>query len=93
MHIVAAKPLYLNPESVPEDDLEAEKTILKNQLEDSNKPPEIVDKIVTGKMRKFYETVCLTEQAHMIEADNPKISKHLASLNIQLNRYEMVSIG
>lgn len=93
MHIVAAKPQYLYPESVPEQVLEGEKNILKKQLEDSKKPPEIIEKIVSGKIRKFYETVCLTEQAHMIEEDNPKISKNLKSLGIELNRYEMVSIA
>jgi elongation factor Ts len=93
MHIVAAKPQYLNPESVPTDILEGEKNILKKQLEDSKKPPEIFEKIVSGKIRKFYETVCLTEQAHMIEEDNPKISKNLKDLGIKLNRFEILSIN
>lgn len=92
MHVVAAKPQYLNPESVPQDVVKAEKNILKKQLEDSQKTPEIIEKIVSGKMRKYYETVCLSEQSHMIEEDNPKIAKHLKNLGINLNRYELLSI-
>jgi len=75
MHVVAAKPTYLNPDAVPADVLEKEKAILMEQMADSGKPADILEKIVTGRMRKFYEGVCSTDQAHMVEEGNPKVSK------------------
>lgn len=92
MHVVAAKPQYLNPESVPEDVIENEKQILRKQVEESKKPPDIVEKIVTGRLNKFYETVCLSHQAHMIEEGNPKVTKFLKEQNIELKGYELISI-
>lgn len=92
MHIVAAKPKYLNPDSVPADILEEERSMLTKQMADTKKPPEIMEKIVNGRLRKFYESICLVEQNHMIEEGNPKIGKHLESLGLQLHRYALVSI-
>ena len=93
MHIVAAKPQYAAPDDVPPDVVEKEKAILMKQNEDSGKPPEILEKIVNGRLRKFYETVCLTEQAHMIEDQNPKVSKVLKGLGVELKRFETLSIS
>jgi len=84
MHIVAAKPSYLNPEDVPAHVLEKEKQFLMEQMADTGKPPEILEKIVVGRMRKFYEEVCLMEQAHMLEEGNPKVSKALNDLGLEL---------
>lgn len=94
MHIVASRPSYRTVLDIPENVLEKERTILTNQLGDAHgKPAEIVEKIVQGKLRKFYESVCLTEQAHVIEEGNPKIATHLANLGITLLRYEAMSIS
>ena len=97
MHIVAAQPQYLDAASVPTDVVEAERVMLTNQIEldnaNQNKPPEIIAKIVEGRLRKFYETTCLLEQQHMIEPENPKIGKHLASLGIQCHRFSLVSVA
>lgn len=93
MHIVAARPLYLSPASVPAEEVEKETDILTKQMEESGKPAAIVEKIVTGRMQKFYAGVCLTEQEHMIEQDNPKISKVLKDLGIELKRFETLSIS
>lgn len=93
MHVVAARPQYMSPEDVPESELEKEKEILTKQQESSGKPPEIVEKIVLGRLRKFYEGVCLTEQAHMIEEKNPKVGKVLKSHGITIKRFELLSIS
>lgn len=93
MHIVAAKPQYKDMESVPADVVEAERDILTKQIGDSKKPPEIIQKIVDGRMRKFYETTCLLEQAHMIEDDNPKIGKYLEKLGLRMNNYYLISVA
>ena len=62
MHIAAMKPLYLNPESVPADVLEKEKEIAKEQLLKEGKPEQVIEKIIPGKIKKYYQEVCLTEQ-------------------------------
>lgn len=92
MHIVAAKPAYQCPEGVPADEIEKEKLILMDQLGDSGKPKEIVEKIVLGRMRKFYEGVCLTEQAHMLEDGNPKVLTFLSSQGLELVKFKSVFI-
>jgi len=62
MQVVAARPIYLTPEDIPEDVLEAEKAIYRAQMQDSGKPEHILERIVEGKLKKFYEEVCLMEQ-------------------------------
>ena len=93
MHIVAAKPQYLDANSVPQEVVDAERDILSKQIADSGKPPEIVQKIVTGRLQKFYATICLLQQSHMIEEGNPVIQKHLKSLGMQLHQFELISVG
>lgn len=93
MHVVAAKPLYLNPASVPEDVVEKEKQILTEKMEGSNKPPEILEKIVTGQLRKFYEGICLSEQSHMVEEGNPKVEKALKGLGLELRGFKLMGMS
>src|SRR6516165_8051375 len=62
MHIAAADPKYLRREDVPAEVLEKEKEIFLAQAVASGKPPHIAEKMVAGKMEKFYEEVCLLEQ-------------------------------
>jgi len=92
MHVVAAKPLYLNPESVPGDVVRKEKEIFAEKMKGGNKPPEILEKIVSGQMRKFYEGVCLTEQAHMVEEGNPKVSKVLSGLGLEVKAFRLMGM-
>lgn len=92
MHIVAAKPCYQAPEDVPSDVVEKEKQILLDQMADSGKPANILDKIVTGRLRKFYEGVCLTDQAHMLEDGNPKVSDALKKVGLKLVTFKSDSV-
>jgi elongation factor Ts len=62
MHIAAASPIYVRREDVPEDVLERERAIYKAQMEGQNKPQQVIDKIVEGKLNSFYEQVCLLDQ-------------------------------
>jgi elongation factor Ts len=62
MQVVAAKPLYLRREDVPQAVLEEEMSVYRAQMADSDKPANIVDRIVQGKLEKFYEEVVLLEQ-------------------------------
>lgn len=74
MHIAAARPEYLDSSAVDPQALEREKNILRDQVKDSGKPPEIVEKMIEGRLRKFYEEVCLVDQIFVIDGES-KISK------------------
>jgi elongation factor Ts len=62
MHIAAANPQYVRREDVPGDVLERERGIYRGQMEGQNKPPQVIDKIIEGKLNSFYEQVCLLDQ-------------------------------
>ena len=62
LHIAAAKPLYVEQAEVPADVLNHEKEILKAQALNEGKPEAIVDKMIEGRVKKFYEEVCLLDQ-------------------------------
>lgn len=62
LHIAAAKPLYVETSEVPADVLNHEKEILRAQALNEGKPEAIVDKMIEGRVKKFYEEVCLLEQ-------------------------------
>ncbi|CAJ1966922.1 unnamed protein product [Cylindrotheca closterium] len=91
MHIVAAKPSYLSPEDVPEEAVNKEKEVLESQIAGTNKPPEVMEKIVNGKLRKFYSEVCLTEQEHMVE-EKTTVAKALKKLGLEVKRFESAFI-
>ncbi len=62
MQVVAAKPSYLSTDDVPAEVLEEEKNVYRSQMTDSGKPEQIIERIVEGKLKKFYEEACLMEQ-------------------------------
>ena len=62
LQIAAAAPKYVRIEEVPAEELEKEKEILRNQALNEGKPAQIVDKMVEGRVKKFYQDVCLLEQ-------------------------------
>jgi elongation factor Ts len=98
MQIAAAKPRYISSADIPHGVLEAEKEIIKAQLADMKKPPEIMDKIVTGKLGKFFEEVCLLDQPYIRE-DKIKvrdlITQAVAKIgeNIKVRRFARYEIG
>lgn len=65
MHIAAAKPRWISPEDVPQEVIEEEKEILRAQAEKEGKPPHIVEKIVEGRLKKFFEENCLLKQPYV----------------------------
>ena len=69
MHIAAMNPHYVRRDEVPESVLLKEKEIVKAQMADTNKPPQILEKIVTGKLGKFYTEVCLEDQTYVRDPD------------------------
>jgi|SaaInlStandDraft_4_1057021.scaffolds.fasta_scaffold54239_1 elongation factor Ts len=69
MHITAANPKYLNREEVDPEELEKEKDVYRVQLKNEGKPEEMIEKILEGKMNKYYGEVCLLEQAFIKDED------------------------
>ena len=69
MQITASNPLYVKREDIPQEHLDREKTIYRNQALESGKPEKIVDKIAEGKLEKFYQEVCLVEQSFIKNPD------------------------
>ena len=69
MHIAASNPLYVRPDQIPSEALNREKEIYRSQLREEKKPEKIWDKIIEGKLKKFYEDVCLTEQKFIKNTD------------------------
>jgi len=69
MQITAANPLYVKREDIPQEHLDREKTIYRNQALESGKPEKIIDKIAEGKLEKFYQEVCLIEQTFIKNPD------------------------
>ncbi len=76
MHIAAANPRYIKPEEVDATELEREKEIYREQLKQENKPAEMIEKILLGKLNKYYEEVCLIKQEY-IKDDQKKVEQIL----------------
>ena len=69
MHIAAANPLYVRPEEIPDEVIEREKEIYRSQSLAEKKPEKIWDKIIDGKLKKYYEDVCLVNQKFIKNTD------------------------
>jgi elongation factor Ts len=98
MHIAASNPLYVRPEEISEAAMEREKEIYRSQLREEKKPEKIWDKIIEGKLKKFYEDVCLTEQKFIKNTDitvGTLVSNMIAKTgeNIILRRFARFQLG
>jgi elongation factor Ts len=69
MHVAAADPQYLMREGIPEEIIQKEKAILRVQAQEMGKPEKVVDRIVEGKMERFFSEVCLLEQPYVKDLD------------------------
>ncbi len=98
LQIAASAPLYVSKEDVPQEEVEKEKSIQKEQLKQQGKPENMLDKIVEGKINKYFEEVCLLEQSY-IKDDSLKIKNlvenAIAKLgeNIIVRRFARFKIG
>jgi elongation factor Ts len=98
MHIAASNPLYVRPDELPEDALNREKEIYRSQLREEGKPEKIWDKIIEGKLKKYYEDVCLTEQKFIKNTDitvGILVSNMIAKTgeNIIIRRFARFQLG
>lgn len=98
MQVAASAPDYISCEDVPENVIEKEKEIELEKVKDQNKPKEVLDKIIEGKLSKFYEGVCLLEQPY-IKDDSKKVqdllNEKIASIGekIEIKRFERFEVG
>ena len=87
MHIAAMNPAYLDEASVPAEDLEKEKHFILAQMKEdpknANKPENILEKMLTGKINKFFEQNCVTKQA-FVKDDSLSVEKFLAAKGVKL---------
>ncbi len=98
MHIAAADPRYLRREEVPAEVLEKEKEIARDRARNEGKPDKVLDRIVEGRLAKFYEEVCLLEQPFVKEATltiEQLVKTKIAKLgeNISVARFIRFKVG
>lgn len=98
LHVAAMSPRYLTTEDVPREELDRELEVLRNQALAEGKPEAIVEKIVNGRLQKFYEEFCLMEQP-FVKDDNVKIKDMVTEAirttgeNIRIRRFARYELG
>jgi len=98
MQVAALNPLYISREQVPPEVTQKEKDIYHAQIQDENKPQHVIERIVDGKMERFYETVCLLEQIFIRDQDKKVkdlIAEKIAEFgeNIRVSRFVRFVLG
>lgn len=98
MHIAAANPIYVSRDQVPPETIEKEKEIYRAQI--SGKPPQVVEKIIEGKLEKFYNDTCLLDQVFIKDPEQKMkvkdlITEKIAKLgeNIVVRRFARFQLG
>lgn len=98
LHIAAMNPQYITTAEVPEEELNRELEVLRNQARAEGKPEQVIDKIVAGRMTKFYEEFCLLEQP-FVKDDKFKIKDMITDAirktgeNIVVRRFARYALG
>jgi elongation factor Ts len=92
MHVAAFNPLFIKEEEIPEEVLEKEREIYKEQFAKENKPPEILEKMIEGKLKKYKENICLLTQPFVKDQTKTVqevINEYIAKLgeNISVKRF------
>ena len=98
MQVAAANPRYVSREDVPADVIEQERAIYAAQAATSGKPAAVIEKMVTGKIEKFFADVCLLEQSFIKDSDKPVsrlVSDAVAKMgeNIVVRRFSRFQLG
>src|SRR5690554_6187714 len=98
MHIAASNPTYLSKEEVPEEVINKEKEILKAQALNEGKPEKIVDKMVEGRIAKYYKEICLLEQLFVKDTDKSIqdiVNEQIATIGekISIRRFVRYAMG
>lgn len=98
MHIAAASPRWVQKDDVPESEIQKESEIYRNQAAKEGKPEQILDKIVQGRIKKFYEETCLYEQPFVKDGDvsvAEYVQSKIATIkeNITVRRFSRFKVG
>jgi len=98
MHIAAANPQYMDSAEVPAGEIDKEKEIIRAQALNEGKPEKIVDKIVEGRIEKYYKEVCLLEQAYIINPDvtiQQMVNEQIAKIGekVSIRRFTRYAMG
>lgn len=96
MHVAAMNPSYVRRDEIPQSVMEKEKEIMLAQMQDVKKPPEIMEKIVQGKLSKYINEVCLDNQIFVRDPDGKAtVAKALSSIDngIRVNRFVRLQVG
>ncbi len=98
MHIAASNPLFVKREDVPASFIEKEKEVYRGQVREMKKPENVVEKIVEGKMDKFFEGICLIEQGFVKDPEvkiQSLLTEKIAKLgeNITVKRFARFELG
>lgn len=98
LHIAASNPLYVTKEEVAEDTIEKEKDILRKQALNEGKPEKIVDKMVEGRIEKYFKEVCLLEQPFVKNPDitvGDLLTEKIAKIgeNLSIRRFVRFEVG
>ena len=92
MQAAAMKPLYCFPSEVPADVLDNERTVLKEQAMNEGKPADIAEKMVEGRIKKFYKEICLTEQPFIKDGD-VSVEKYVTNNGGEIKRMIRYEVG
>lgn len=98
MQVAAAAPRYVRREEVPDAELETERGIYRAQAQQSGKPPQVIEKIVTGQVERYYKDVCLLEQPFVKQSDRTvgDIIKEAIvrfGVNVEVRRFARFQLG
>ena len=93
MHAAAMRPLYLNESEVPTDVLEKEKNVMRQELLNEGKPADKIENILVGKVRKYYEEVCLENQIYVKAENKETVAKFLSDNNGKLVAMVRFEVG
>ncbi|SET40867.1 elongation factor Ts [Salinibacillus kushneri] len=92
MHVAAVNPKYLSREDVPKEEVDSEREVLKQQSLNEGKPEHIVEKMVEGRLGKFFQGICLLEQEFVKDPDQT-VKKYVESNNATVKNFVRYEVG
>ncbi|NGP44100.1 elongation factor Ts [Bacillaceae bacterium SIJ1] len=92
MHVAAVNPRYVTRDEVPQDEVAREEEVLKQQALNEGKPENIVEKMVQGRLGKFFEEICLVDQGFVKDPDQ-KVGKYIASKGAEMGTFVRYEVG
>ncbi|WP_079529872.1 MULTISPECIES: translation elongation factor Ts [Halobacillus] len=92
MHVAAVNPRYVSRDEISEEEVNSEREVLKTQALNEGKPEKIVEKMVEGRLNKFFEEICLLEQSFVKDPDQ-KVKKYVASSGGEIKGFTRFEVG